>query len=273
MKAEQCSKQRTIIDNGGRNAAHLLSHCCFHTDCGIVCGGCCISDTVKGACQGGISAADRRIRQRDAVIPFQKRVIFGFCNLGTGFNAQLRDIHMNRITERDLFCLYNILISGCIPKLNEVDFNVDLRLCQAGRINIVLCILSQSRFRWLFLKGTGAVQHRNLLIRHRFSADHDHFFWQFHNRLCFVVHPVRMHSCNGILDGFLHLEIRQVFAVDDMNVVVRTSGSVKLDCVAVPLELSSKSIQYRTIHTAQTVSERCRNGHSKHRTGCHICPN
>ena len=29
----------------------------------------------------------------------------------------------------------------------------------------------------------------------------------------------------------------------------------------------------RAIHTAKTVTERCRNGHSKHRTGCHICPN
>ena len=42
---------------------------------------------------------------------------------------------MNRITERDLFCLYNILISGCIPKLNEVDFNVD-----SGSVGLVVSI-------------------------------------------------------------------------------------------------------------------------------------
>lgn len=179
---------------------------------------------------------------------------------------------MNRITERDLFCLYNILISGCIPKLNEVDFNVDLRLCQAGRINIVLCILSQSRFRWLFLKGTGAVQHRNLLIRHRFSADHDHFFWQFHNRLRFVVYPVRMHSRDGVLDGFFHLEIRQVLAIDDMDVMVGASRLMKLHGIPVPLKFTAKSIQHRPFHATQTVPKGCRYRHGKGCFGLHIRP-
>ena len=81
-----------------------------------------------------------------------------------------------------------------------------------------------------------------------------------------------MHSCNGVFDGFLHLEIRQIFAVDDMDIVVCTSGLMELDHIAVPLELSSKGIQHRAIHTAQTITERCRNRHGEHRTGCHICP-
>ena len=179
---------------------------------------------------------------------------------------------MDRITERDLFRLYNILISRCIPKLDEVDLNVDLRLCQTGRIDIVLCILPQSCFRRLFLKGTRTIQHRNLLIRHRFSADHDHFFWQLHDRLCFVVYPVRMHSCNSVFNGFLHLEIRQILAIDDMNVVVCTSGLMELDHIAVPLEFTAKRIQHRAIHTAQTITERCRNRHSKHCAGSHIRP-
>ena len=39
--------------------------------------------------QRGIPAADRGIRQRDAVIAFQQRIILGLGDFGTDLNAQL----------------------------------------------------------------------------------------------------------------------------------------------------------------------------------------
>ena len=70
-----------------------------------------------------------------------------------------------------------------------------------------------------------------------------HLLRQFHDRLGFIIHPVRMHTRDGVLDGFLHLEVCQVLPVDDVDIVIRTSGFMKLDRVPIPLEFTAKNIQ------------------------------
>ena len=52
-----------------------------------------------------------------------------------------------------------------------------------------------------------------------------------------------MHTRDGVLDGFLHLEVCQVLPVDDVDIVIRTSGFMKLDRVPIPLEFTAKNIQ------------------------------
>ena len=52
-----------------------------------------------------------------------------------------------------------------------------------------------------------------------------------------------MHPCNRVLDGLFHLEIRQVLTVDDVDVMVGTSGLMELDRIPVPFELTAKNIQ------------------------------
>ena len=52
-----------------------------------------------------------------------------------------------------------------------------------------------------------------------------------------------MHTSDRVLDGFFHLEIRQVLTVDDVDVMVSTSCLMKLDRIPVPLEFTAKNIQ------------------------------
>ena len=70
-----------------------------------------------------------------------------------------------------------------------------------------------------------------------------HLLRQFHDRLGFIIHPVRMYTCDRVLDGFFHLEIRQVLAVNDVDVMVGTSCLMELDHVPVPLKFTTKNIQ------------------------------
>ena len=70
-----------------------------------------------------------------------------------------------------------------------------------------------------------------------------HLLRQLHDRLGFIIHPVRMHTSDRVLDGSFHLEIRQVLTVDNVDVMVGTSCLMELDCIPVPLEFTAKNIQ------------------------------
>ena len=52
-----------------------------------------------------------------------------------------------------------------------------------------------------------------------------------------------MHTRDGVLDGFLHLEVCQVLPVDDVDVMVSTSGLMELDRIPVPFKFTAKSVQ------------------------------
>ena len=99
-----------------------------------------------------------------------------------------------------------------------------------------------------------------------------HLLRQLHDRLGFIIHPVRMHTSDRVLDGFLHLEVCQVLPVDDVDIVIRTSGFMKLDRVAIPLKFTAEGIQHGSIHAAQTVTEGRWNAQRKGCSGFHIRP-
>ena len=81
-----------------------------------------------------------------------------------------------------------------------------------------------------------------------------------------------MHTSDRVLDGFLHLEVCQVLPVDDVDIVIRTSGFMKLDRVAIPLKFTAEGIQHGSIHATQTVTEGRWNAQRKSCTGVHIRP-
>lgn len=179
---------------------------------------------------------------------------------------------MDGIAEGNTLRFHNILVSWCIPELNKVDFDVNLRLGQVGRVDIVLGKFSQCVLRRFLLKVTGAVQHSDFLIWNKLLAHQHYLFRQFHDFLCFAVHPIRMHTCDGVLDGFFHLEVSQILAVGDVDIMIRTSGLMELDQISIPLEFSIEGIQHRSIHAAQTVTKRGWNPQRKGCTGIHIRP-
>lgn len=89
MQSKQRSKKRTVINDGCCDPTDLLSHCCLRTDCRIIGNRCCIPDAIERTGQRRIPAVDCGVRQRNAVIAFQQRIILGFRDFGTDFDSQL----------------------------------------------------------------------------------------------------------------------------------------------------------------------------------------
>ena len=72
---------------------------------------------------------------------------------------------MDRIAEGNALRFHDVLVSRCIPELDKINLDIDLRLGQVGGIDIVLGIFPECRFARLFLKIAGTVQHGDLLVR------------------------------------------------------------------------------------------------------------
>ena len=164
---------------------------------------------------------------------------------------------MDSITQAHPFRFCDICIAGCLPELHKIDLDIDVRLRQAGVLQVGLYVVPQLCLRRFFLKLRCTVQHGYLLKR-TVMLNRDHLFRQFKERAVFRMFPVRMHSCDHIFNGPLHLEIDQVLAVDDLYAVVSAPVSVEHGRVHIPLVLPAVGIQHGAVHTAETSSHRCR---------------
>ena len=58
----------------------------------------------------------------------------------------------------------DVRIAGCLPELEKINLNVDVRLGEAGIFEVLPYIVPQLRLRWSFLKLTGAVQDGDFLV-------------------------------------------------------------------------------------------------------------
>ena len=72
---------------------------------------------------------------------------------------------MDGIAQAHLLRFHHILIVRGVPELDEVDIDINLRLGQAGVLQIILCKGAHHLIRGLILKSTGAIQYRDLLVR------------------------------------------------------------------------------------------------------------
>ena len=112
---------------------------------------------------------------------------------------------MDRITKAHPLGFCNIRIARCLPELHKIDLDVDVRLRQAGVLQVRFYVVSQLRFRRLFLKLAGTVQNRDLFKRPIISMVHTSPAVQ---RACRpLVLPVRMYTCDHIFNGSFHLKM------------------------------------------------------------------
>ena len=81
-----------------------------------------------------------------------------------------------------------------------------------------------------------------------------------------------MYTRDHALNVLLHLEVDEVFAVNDMNTVVCAPVMMELNRVSVPLVLSAKGVQYRAVDTAEAVPKRGRHREPKRGAGGDIRP-
>ena len=165
MQTEQAGQQGTVIDHRHGNAADLLTHAGFHTEGCIIGFIGCVSDIAQCCSQRRVPAADRRVRQRNAFVPFQQTVVLRFGHLGADLDTELGNEHMNGIAQTHLLRFHHILIVRSVPELDEVDVDIHLRLGQARILQIVLRKGAQHLIRRLILKSTSAIQYRDLLVR------------------------------------------------------------------------------------------------------------
>ena len=80
---------------------------------------------------------------------------------------------MDGITQADSLCFRNVPVSGCLPQLEEIDLDVDVRLGEGGVLEIPPYVIPQLCFGRFLLKLAGAVQDRDLLIRPVMLYRHD----------------------------------------------------------------------------------------------------
>ena len=81
-----------------------------------------------------------------------------------------------------------------------------------------------------------------------------------------------MYTRDDALNVLLHLEVDEVFAVNDMHTVVCAPVMMELDRVSVPLVLSAKGVQHRAVDTAEAVPKRGRHREPERSTGRDIRP-
>ena len=165
MQTKQTGQQRTVIDHRHGNAADLLTHAGLHTESRVIGFIGCVSDIAQCCSQRRVPAADRRVRQRNAFVPFQQTVVLRFGHLGADLDTELGNEHMDGIAQAHLLRFHHILIVRGIPELDEVDIDIHLRLSQARILQIVLRKGAKHFISRLILKTAGAIQHRDLLVR------------------------------------------------------------------------------------------------------------
>ena len=179
---------------------------------------------------------------------------------------------MDGIAQTHLLRFHHILIVRGIPELDKVDVDIHLWLGQAGVLQIILCKGAHHLIRGLILKSTGAIQYCDLLVRHRPLLHQHHLFRQLRHLAGLGILPVRMYTRDYALNVPLHLEVDEVFAVDDMHAVVCAPVMMELDGVSVPLVLSAKGVQHRAVDTAEAVPKRGRHREPKRGAGGDIRP-
>ena len=81
-----------------------------------------------------------------------------------------------------------------------------------------------------------------------------------------------MYTRDDAPNVLLHLEVDEVFAVNNMHAVVCAPVMMELNRVSIPLVLSAKGVQHRAVDTAEAVPKRGRHREPKRGTGGDIRP-
>ena len=131
MKAKKSCRQEVKILLLNGKGAHIR-HLGLHSVDGL--GGQLrfTPDAPKGTGKGRVAAVNAGVGKGDTGIPLQEHVIVCLRDLAADFNAEFRDIHMNGIAETHPLRRGDIRIARCLPQLQKVDPDIDVRLCEGS---------------------------------------------------------------------------------------------------------------------------------------------